>query len=113
MSQATNWPEPVFGRQAKREYDKALWSCGGLAAGLALLSCHDPVMKGAGSGISFISLSTKPNHGTNGGGDFNPLACVCKIHTFAYINIYARVRFNVQHTWSMNVTLSWESCYCL
>lgn len=95
MSQATNWPEPAFGRQAKREYDKALRSRGGLAAGLALLSCRSPVMKGAGSGISFISLSTKPNRGTHGGGDFNPLACICKTRTYAYMNVYARVRFNV------------------
>lgn len=43
MSQASDWPEPVSGRQAKRECDKAVSSCGRLAAGLALLSCNNPV----------------------------------------------------------------------
>ncbi|XP_028942875.1 RNA-binding protein 20, partial [Antrostomus carolinensis] len=61
MSQATDWTEPVSGRQAKRQCDKALSSCGRLAAGLALLPCNYPFVKGTGLGIAFIALSTTPN----------------------------------------------------
>lgn len=95
MSQATNWTEPVFGRHAKRQYDKALSSCGGLAAGLALLSCNNPFTKGAGLGIPSVSLSTKPNSVTSGGHAFHSLTCICKIHRYTHINICVHVCFNV------------------